>query len=84
MAGQTSNLQEWRNSAGTVLASVSAAGNIKTTVFLVATLTAAATAGAGARAFVSDSNATTFAAVVAGGGANGVPVYSDGTDWRIG
>jgi len=23
-------------------------------------------------------------AVVAGGGSNGVPVYSDGTNWRIG
>jgi hypothetical protein len=50
----------------------------------VATLPAAATAGAGARAFVTDANATTFASVVAGGGLNKVPVYSDGTDWRIG
>ena len=50
----------------------------------VATLPTAATAGAGARAFVTDANATTFASVVAGGGANGVPVYSDGTNWRIG
>ena len=50
----------------------------------VATLPAAATAGAGARAFVTDANATTFASVVAAGGANGVPVYSDGTNWRIG
>jgi hypothetical protein len=50
----------------------------------VATLPAAATAGAGARAFVTDANATTFASIVAGGGANGVPVYSDGTNWRIG
>ena len=83
-ASQTANLQEWQNSAGTALASVDAAGNIKTTALTVANLTAAATAGAGAKAFVSDSNATTFAAVVAGGGANGVPVYSDGTDWRIG
>ena len=53
-------------------------------VLTVTTLPAAATAGAGARAFVSDANATTFASVVAGGGANGVPVYSDGTNWRIG
>lgn len=44
----------------------------------------AATIGAGYRAFVTDANATTFAIVVAGGGSNGVPVYSDGTDWRIG
>jgi hypothetical protein len=38
----------------------------------------------GGRAFVTDANATTFASIVAAGGANGVPVYSDGTDWRIG
>jgi hypothetical protein len=50
----------------------------------VAGLAAAATAGSGARAFVTDANATTFAAIVAGGGSNKVPVYSDGTNWRIG
>lgn len=38
----------------------------------------------GARTFVTDATATVFASVVAGGGANGVPVYSDGADWRIG
>lgn len=53
-------------------------------VLTVATLPAAVTAGAGARAFVSDANATTFASIVAGGGANNVPVYCDGTNWRIG
>lgn len=41
-------------------------------------------AGTGTRAFVTDSNTATFAAVVAGGGANAVPVYSDGADWRVG
>jgi len=53
----------------------------------VATLPAAAVANRGARAFVSDSNAAMTAgigAVVAGGGSNVVPVYSDGTNWRIG
>jgi hypothetical protein len=56
-------------------------------VLTVATLPAAATAGAGATAFVTDSNATTTAgigATVAGGGANKVPVYSDGINWKIG
>jgi len=38
----------------------------------------------GRRSFVTDANATTFASVVAGGGANKVPVYDDGTNWRIG
>jgi hypothetical protein len=55
-----------------------------TTVYTVAALPSAATSGMGARAFVSDANATTFASTVAGGGANKVPVYSDGTNWKIG
>jgi hypothetical protein len=36
------------------------------------------------RCMVSDATVTTFASIVAGGGANRVPVYSDGTNWRIG
>jgi len=55
-----------------------------TTVFTVATLPSASDSGMGARAFVSDANATTFASTVVGGGANKVPVYSDGTNWKIG
>lgn len=48
----------------------------------VATLPAAGNVGA--RDFVTDANATTFASIVAGGGANKVPVFDDGTNWRIG
>jgi hypothetical protein len=54
-------------------------------VFTVATLPTATPAGQAS--FVSDSNATLAAApgaIVAGGGANFTPVYSDGTNWRIG
>ena len=50
----------------------------------VASLPSASTAGAGARAFVTDATATTFLSTVAGGGANKVPVVSDGTNWLIG
>lgn len=50
----------------------------------VAGLPAAATAGAGARAFVTDATVTTFMTTVAGGGANAVPVVSDGSAWKIG
>lgn len=60
------------------------ARNVRTNETTVASLTAAATAGAGARSFVSDANATTFLSTVAGGGANKVPVVSDGTNWLIG
>ena len=50
----------------------------------VASLPAAATAGAGARAFVTDATVTIFASTVVGGGANAVPVVSNGTNWIIG
>jgi hypothetical protein len=53
-------------------------------VFTVATLPGAGTLGAGARAFVIDSSVTTFGTTVAGGGSDKVPVYSDGTDWKVG
>lgn len=69
--------------AGALAASF-AAGPTKLQSTTVAALLSAATAGAGARANVSDATVTTFASVVAGGGANAVPVYSDGTQWKIG
>ena len=53
----------------------------------LATLPSAAAAGAGARSVISDSTVAmsgNFGAVAAGGGANMVPIISDGTDWRIG
>ena len=59
-------------------------GIIQTPATTVAALPAAATAGAGARSFVTDALATVFLSVVAGGGANKVPVVSDGTNWVIG
>lgn len=53
-------------------------------VSTVSGLPSANDAGQGARRTVTDATVTTFASVVAGGGSNIVPVYSDGTDWRIG
>lgn len=68
---------------------VTSAGNavavtVTTTSTTVSGLPSASTAGAGARGFVTDANATTFLSTVAGGGANKVPVVSDGTNWLIG
>lgn len=52
---------------------------------LLVTTVAALPAGAlGNIAMVTDANATTFHSVVAGGGSNVVPVFHDGTNWRIG
>jgi len=57
---------------------------VKTLSTTVAGLPNAATVGAGARAFVTDSTGASFGAAVSGGGATSVPVYSDGSGWRIG
>lgn len=70
--------------AGLVPAVSQANGAVLINPVAVASLPAAAAANNGARYFVTDANATTFASIVAGGGANKVPVYSDGTNWRIG
>ena len=79
-------LRLYFNRLDSILAQLSAAdlSTISTTVYTVVTLPSAVTSGVGARTFVSDANATTFASTVAGGGSNKVPVYSDGTNWRIG
>ena len=55
-----------------------------TTNYTVATLPSAVTSGIGARSFVTDASGPTFGATVAGGGAVKVPVYSDGTNWKVG
>ena len=68
---------------GTEEARISHAG-VRTATNTVASLVAAATAGAGTRSFVTDATSTSFSSIVSGGGSNGVPVYSDGTNWRIG
>lgn len=52
--------------------------------YTVATLPSAVTAGVGARSFVTNALAPAFGATVVGGGAVAVPVYSDGTNWKVG
>jgi hypothetical protein len=54
------------------------------TNYTVATLPSAATSGVGARSFVTDALTPTFGATVVGGGAVATPVYSDGTNWKVG
>jgi hypothetical protein len=58
--------------------------HIKVPGVTVANLPAAATAGAGARSFVTDALAPVFGSAVAGSGAVNVPVYSDGSTWNVG
>ena len=52
--------------------------------YTVATLPSAVTSGVGARSFVTNALGPTFGSVVVGGGTVKTPVYSDGTNWRVG
>ena len=67
-----------------LVSGIALADLLRTASVTVATLPTAVAGLAGARAFVSDATATTFASIVAGGSTNAVPVYCDGTNWRIG
>ena len=78
-----------RDSAGVVKITDGSTGTgyLRQVPIPVGDLPAAAAGNAGTRIFVSDSNvgaAGNFGAVVANGGSNVVPVYSDGGAWRIG
>jgi hypothetical protein len=55
-----------------------------TAPYTVATLPSASASGVGSRAFVTNASGPTFGATVVGGGAVAVPVYSDGTNWKVG
>ena len=86
------NYGDWRDAALTVFVSffstafttLTVGQYVKVEPVTVQNLPDPGDAGAGARAMVSDATATTFNSVVAGTGSNIVPVFSDGTDWRIG
>lgn len=89
--GQTLGLDANRFSDAHIVAvhsdTINASSFVKTTATIVGSLPSAATAGAGARAFVTDASTTIILGLglaVVGGGANKVPVFSDGADWIIG
>ena len=63
---------------------VDSAVNRPSTPLRVVDLSSAVVSGVGARAFVTDSSVSTFGSTVAGGGSTKVPVYSDGTNWKVG
>jgi len=67
-----------------VLGTARVQGILKQLTYTVATLPSASTSGVGAMSFVTDALAPVFGATVAGGGAVPVPVFSDGTNWKVG
>lgn len=82
--GRLDNAGNWGFGTTSPTTKVHSSGPIRHATYTVSGLPSASTVGAGTRAAVTDANATTFNSVVAGGGANFVPVISDGTNWRIG
>lgn len=80
-SGSAWEIQSLQPSNQAVTGNLTVAGYVLTSPVTVANLPAGA---AGAKAFVTDATVTTFASIVAGTGANGVPVFFDGTNWRIG
>ena len=78
------SLTAFANWLSTAFSSLTVSSYVKVTPVTVANLPSASVAGAGARAFVTDATSSTFHANPVGGGVQIVPVYSDGTIWRIG
>jgi hypothetical protein len=91
-AGGTGTLRSLRMLAGTGLSVEDGNGNhvpvtasdVITAPVAVSGLPTCNSAAKGAHAFVTDANATTFNTTVAGGGSNNLPVFCDGTNWKIG
>jgi hypothetical protein len=78
-------LRLYFNRLNTIIGQLSTSAVIPpTTSYTVATLPNATTSGAGARTFVTNALTPTFGSTVAGGGAVFTPVYSDGTNWKVG
>jgi hypothetical protein len=75
----TTNLFDLSNAGALVVPSY-----VKTGSTVFASLPTASVAAAGARAFVTDANTAVFGSAVSGSGAISVPVYSDGSAWRVG
>jgi hypothetical protein len=82
-SGSTTNITVGTNVSGSTSTTLMN-GVTKFQVYTVATLPSASTSGIGATAFVSDALAPTFGSTVVTGGAVAVPVYSDGTNWKVG
>jgi len=88
-AGGNVDTRLYRDSAGVLKITDGSTGTgyLKLIPTTVGALTAAATVGAGTKAFVTDSASTLSShhgQAVVGGGTNFVPVFSDGTNWIVG
>jgi hypothetical protein len=81
----TSTVTVGGNAGGSITgANIVSANIVITGTAAFASLPSPSTAGSGARAMINNGNTTTFYSTVDGAGSNIVPVFSDGTNWRVG
>jgi len=80
-SGGVSNNQAITIGSTTGSSTTTVNGLLKLQTYTVANLP---TGSAGAHSFVTNALSPTFGAAVVGGGAVGVPVYHDGTSWKVG
>lgn len=64
--------------------SLAGTNNITDQPVATASLPSASSWPKGTKAFVNDSNSTTFAATFSGGSSGNIPVYTDSANWRVG
>ena len=72
------------NATTLTVANVSATYVVTTPTTYASLLSVPGSNTAGARAMINNANTTTFNALVGGGGSNTVPVFYNGTNWRVG
>jgi hypothetical protein len=85
VSGNSSTSAYLPSNTNTILGNVGyGAKNYASTPMLVSALPAPATAGVGARAFVTDSTTLSYGATPTGGGGISTPVYCNGTGWFVG
>jgi hypothetical protein len=80
-ASQTANLQEWQDSAGTILSRIKSTGVLNLPAYTVATLPAGVQ---GDRCYVTNALAPVFLTALVGGGAVKCPAFYDGANWVAG
>ncbi len=90
--GVASDVALMRSATNTIDVVATATGNYahivmftnRTVPCAFASLPSATSVSAGGRALITNGAAATFNTTAAGGGANVVPVFSDGTQWKVG
>lgn len=88
LGAATTEMRRWMTAVEAVVASATDLSvfqsYLRTSPVPIADLPPASDVLTGTRAFVTDASNSTFSDVVVAGGSFIIPVYSDGSNWRLG